>query len=579
MVTNVVSGVVTGTAADPGRDPAAKRDASLRQAESARRSGDHAAALRLYLQAHQQRPLGPASAVDAAACGLIVGDLASAARLLAGQRPEGLADELATRLLFAQGLVLKRLVRPQEAVTCFEAALLRCGPPSQNLPSQDLPSPDGTRDLPVNPQQVSAAWARQIRRECADTLLNVLGDVRAAASVYAMDGPSPVSWPLDTPPPAVARDCDAWLGALVCGLYSGDVDAAALVSGFGALAARHLGAAPAPGARPAPRTGRKAGARVRRRPRIGFVSGQFCSSPVGFLTLGTLEHLAARADLVLFDRGSKRDWAHQRFRAAAAGWVECGSLDAATLAAQLADAGLDALFDLAGWMDLDVLRAFAARPAPRQFKWVGGQSLTTGLSCFNGFVADHAQVPAGCETLYAEPVVRLSGSYITYTSPPYRDLSAAAANPPSPRVTTPDQWAIVSNPAKIGRQTVDLVRRLAPRRLFLIDHRWRFDRTRGLAQAWFGDRVGSVEFIAPATHPQYLDALDRLDATVLDTAPYSMGLTAVELRLLGVPFRLVERPHRATMRELHASGHAVAPRFDHHRLQAEELLHCSTAVQ
>ena len=81
-----------------------------------------------------------------------------------------------------------------------------------------------------------------------------------------------------------------------------------------------------------------------------------------------------------------------------------------------------------------------------------------------------------------------------------------------------------------------------------------------------------VEFITPDTHPDYLRVLATLDATVVDTAPYAMGLTAIELRLLGKSVVQPRRPRVATMHQLHCAGHARARRFDHHDLQARELL-------
>ena len=81
-----------------------------------------------------------------------------------------------------------------------------------------------------------------------------------------------------------------------------------------------------------------------------------------------------------------------------------------------------------------------------------------------------------------------------------------------------------------------------------------------------------AEFFTPTDHPAYLDALRGLDAMIVDTAPYSMGLTAIELRLLGKTVIEPPRTLPATMSELHCAAHLRAPGFAHHRLIAQRLL-------
>jgi tetratricopeptide (TPR) repeat protein len=516
--------------------------ATRQRADTARRAGDFAQARALYLQALQGAPGDAELRLDAAAASLGCGDAASALQCVAPLGPE-LAAPLRWRLALITATACKRLQRADEALDAFRAALAQ-------------------PDLPVGAR-------RQARRELADLLLNTLGDPRAAAHVYIDMAVAPA----DASAPGESED--AALARLVAALYTGELGAEALAQGFRSFADAHLrpiaGLPPSSPAFPAPR-------RPGRRPRIGFVSPQFCASPVGFLTLLTLEALAREADLILFDRGAKPDWAQARFREAAAQWVPCAGLPASGLDALWRGADLDALVDLGGWMDLEALRALAGRPVGRQLKWVGGQSLSTGMACFDGFLADARQVPVASERLYTEPIRRFSRGYVTYASAPYLDLGAAAAAPPGPGPTPRrGAYALVSNPAKIGRTTVERLQRLEPRRLLLVDRRWAHRHARRLAEQAFGPIMDRVEFLTPASHPEYLQTLASLDATVVDTEPYAMGLTAIELRLLGKHVLRARRPAVATMRERHCNGHWQAPGFDHGALQAQELLRWCTA--
>jgi predicted O-linked N-acetylglucosamine transferase (SPINDLY family) len=511
--------------------------ALLAQARSARELGDMVSARKLYRSGWALNPHDASLALDVAAAELGLADASQAQAVLhAIERPSDRA--LRWRFDMINALSHKRLQQPDAAWSAFQAALA----------------------APELPPTV----AQQAKREAADLLLNVLGDPQSAARLYDRTDPSEAGQ----------------FTRLVAALYSGDMPSDDLVNAFRAHAAAFI-ASPASPSEPTTEAGKarrltrpKSGSR---RLRIGWISGQWCASPVGFLTLGSIEALVGQAELVIFDRGSKLDWANSRFRQAASEWHACAGMTPDALADLARKADVDALVDLGGWMDPDALRALSMRPVARQFKWVGGQSLTTGLTCFGGFWADARQIPVTSDTFYNEPIQRFRHGYVTYTSAPYRDFSVQSGDLPLPKAAAQGSYAIVSNPAKIGAAMRDWLDLLQPRRLHLVDWRWRFAHARHAVQARLGRWGDGVEFVAPSNHPEYLHALDGLDATFLDTAPYSMGLTAIELRLLGKPILLPKRPRVATMRELHCAGHLRAARFDHHRDQAEQILRWCTA--
>jgi hypothetical protein len=449
----------------------------------------------------------------------------------------------------------------------------------------------------------AAALARMVRepglplpirqaclRQMADLCLNSFGDAAGASVIHAQLAREAAGGVAGrTGADAADRAAgnarrEAELAQIVGALYLGNAGCAEIAARLRGLAAPLQAQADAlartlasarPGPRPAGSTRPRRAARARRL-RVALISNQWCASPVAFLALGALRELAREAELIFVDRGGKADWAQAAFRELApreSQWLACRGLPAEALAARLHDAELDALIDLSGWTDPDALLAVASRPAPRLLKWVGGQSATTGLDCFDAFVTDARQAPPGCEPLYRETLLRVPEGYVTYTSAPYADLAAAAANPPSPRKPSrPDVFALVSNPVKISARTAEFVRGLRPRRLLLIDHRWRHRQTRAAAAQRLGSLMDVAEFVTPADHPTYLETLRALDASVIDTAPYSMGLTAVELRLLGKTVIEPPRTLPASMSELHGAAHLRAPGFAHHRLLAQHLL-------
>ncbi len=389
----------------------------------------------------------------------------------------------------------------------------------------------------------------------ADLCLNSFGDADAARVLLqrrsALNGSS----------------LDAELASIVADQYSGQSDASTMRSRLVTLARTHL-----PANQPKTRRGRVA--QRRSALRVALLGNQWCASPVGFLAMGALREMSRHADLLFFDRGGKADWARACFQELAREWHDVKGVTAVDIRSRITDCEADALIDFCGWTDPAALQALSHRPAPVQLKWIGGQSSTTGAHCFDGFIADERQIPRSCDGLYTEPIMRADLGYVTYTPPPYWRIHAAVRSPPTafhPRSGARD-YAIAANPLKISLRTIDFLRQLQPSRLLLIDHRWRHRNTRRVGAARLGDLMEVVEFITPATHPEFLATLAATDAVFVDTAPYSMGLAAVELRLLGKPIIQPPRSALRSISESHCIGHLGATSFDHHAELGAELL-------
>lgn len=492
----------------------------------ARDEGDAALARRCFEQARQLAPDLPDITLDLGMACLGCNDFPEALRHAEAtlrRRPDWRANMIGAQ-------ALKRLGKPDRQANFLSTAVA---------------------DPQIPAEVRGAAFG-----ELADLELNAFGDARSAAASLreaALANP--------------AMALEARLGGLVADLYDGSSNPDDIANGFVDLAAT-LQSPPPPR-----HTARHFGSRLR----IGLVSSQFCASPVGFLTLGALTALSKNADLLFFDRGSKTDWAHTAFREIAHRWLTCSGVDTGTLHRLMVAADLDVLIDLGGWTDPTALAAVAGRPARRQWKWVGGQAATTGLGCFDGFITDQRQTPLYGENLYTEPMLRARLGYVTYTAPPYApELAIAAANIPVPAgKPAPGVYALVSNPAKISLGTAEAIRKLKPRRLLLVDQRWRHEGTRLAAQARLGDLLDVAEFVTPANHPEYLQALREIDGTFHDTTPYSMGLTAIELRLLGKHLLVPRRSSDTVMSERHCIGHKGAKGFDHHASLARQMLEWS----
>jgi tetratricopeptide (TPR) repeat protein len=387
----------------------------------------------------------------------------------------------------------------------------------------------------------------------ADIEMNEFGDPLSAARRVA---------PLFRAP---AHRAEAELTLLMAKLYDRDESDAELSAALTRFARRELTLPPLAAATPPRAPGQ--------RPRVGLMSPLFAVSPVYFLTIGALRLLSRRVDLVFVNRGLRVDRGTRDFRTLAAEWHEAANVAAQPLADRLRRLELDVLIDLGGWSDPVGLKALSARPALRQYKWVGGQSATTGLDAFDGFITDPEQSPPGAAALHSEPLLSLAGGYASYEP----DFTPETIPPPDAADAARFGLGVIGNPAKISRAfLVRLEARLdeSATEVLFVDRRYRHaPAARRIVDALPARHRARLHFVAPADRLDYLRHIRR-PGRIVDTFPYNGGLTSLEALHLGKPVEVARSGLIFSSRHTAAHHHfwrrtgagGVPLRRDHRRL-------------
>ncbi|MCA0201060.1 MAG: tetratricopeptide repeat protein [Proteobacteria bacterium] len=274
-----------------------------------------------------------------------------------------------------------------------------------------------------------------------------------------------------------------------------------------------------------------------RRLRIGVVSGDFRFHAMAFFALPVFKARARdEFELVCYSTGAKVDRHTLNFRATADLWRDVRALSAEALAELIVRDKVDILIDLAGHAPHNRLLAFALKPAPLQVAW-GDYVDTRGLPAIDVLFGDPIQTPPEDDKFYVERVNRFAPDYICYAPP---DYAPPVAPPPALR-NNGITFGCFSEATKIGPASVAqwaAVLRAVPDARFLFNgYLWADAGRQGKIISLFMDNgIGTdrIKFQTGGDHAVFLGQYAEVDI-ILDTTPYSGGLTTCESLLMGVP--------------------------------------------
>lgn len=146
--------------------------------------------------------------------------------------------------------------------------------------------------------------------------------------------------------------------------------------------------------------------------RVGYLSGRFTRDATGQLTVDLFPaHDRARFEVTAFSFGPD-DGSDERRRIAAGvdRFVDAAALSHVDAAQAIADAGIDILVDLDGFVMGARPQIAALRPAPLQLRYLDFPG-TTGAAFFDYLVTDRIVTPPADQALYAERFAYLPGCY------------------------------------------------------------------------------------------------------------------------------------------------------------------------
>ncbi|MEY4295431.1 MAG: hypothetical protein RLY82_1119, partial [Pseudomonadota bacterium] len=151
--------------------------------------------------------------------------------------------------------------------------------------------------------------------------------------------------------------------------------------------------------------------------KVGFVSGDLKSHPVGFFLQGWLPHVDRnRLSLHAFSMLDVDDVTSQNLRPQFATWRNIAKMSDDEVLALTSAMGIDVLIDLSGHTDMNRLPLFACRAAPVQISWLGWYA-TTGVVNMDYFFTDRISSPEATAQHYSEKLVYLPDTRLCLCEP------------------------------------------------------------------------------------------------------------------------------------------------------------------
>lgn len=316
-----------------------------------------------------------------------------------------------------------------------------------------------------------------------------------------------------------------------------------------------------------------------RKLRIGYISGDFCAHPVGFL-LGDVLHHHDRSlyEIHCFSMLLRSDEMSRSIQSAADGWEDVFLLNDDELAALVREKQIDVLVDLSGHTALHRLLALGRRLAPVQATWIG-YFHSTGAPEIDYFITDPYTSPADGGQLFSETPVYLPHSRFCFSrlgyAPEVADLPAerngyitfgsfnrlAKLVPP-----VLDAWAAILHAVPESR----LVIKAGVLKNAETKARW---------QAAFAERGIAPERIdlrLSSPHREMLEEYGDIDLA-LDPFPFNGGMTTLEALWMGVPVltlegdTVVSRQTHSALKNIGLAEQLSMPSIERYVARAVEL--------
>lgn len=274
------------------------------------------------------------------------------------------------------------------------------------------------------------------------------------------------------------------------------------------------------------------------KPRLGFISGDFCHHPVAHLLIKTLEGLQEKYEIFAYYNNYREleDESSQAIKNLSTKFIDVFKIKDTDLARLIFNNEIDILFDLNGFTKGERLKVFKLKPAPIQVSYLGYFG-TLGLQEIDYLLIAKYLIPENENDHYVEKIYRLP----TVLSCDINGLPELIEDQIPCLDNSFITFGAMNNLRKTSPERIKIwceILKQVPNSKLIVDIKaLKDEKTKNyFRQLFINEGIDSSRLELKATGPrnEFLENYHKIDIC-LDTFPYTGGSTSMEAMAMGVP--------------------------------------------
>ena len=274
----------------------------------------------------------------------------------------------------------------------------------------------------------------------------------------------------------------------------------------------------------------------RKKIKIGLISPDIRSHPIGFFLKDLLPHLSKKIEVIVYNTGGVEDEI-SNFCKKYTSWNFCNQNNE-EISEIIFKHSLDCLFDMSGLTKGNKLKIFKYKPAPIQISWAGWLA-STGLKEMDYIVGDHFATPKKDEKNFTEKILRMDNIWCMYSKSEFENLEI---------IENKSEYFIFGcfqRPEKLNQDVLEtwseILKRKEKSYLFFNNGIHQEYDKKNIVEFFKNKGINSsrLRFALSRDRKTYLNSFNLVDLN-LDTFPYNGGTTSFESAYMGVPILSME---------------------------------------
>lgn len=268
--------------------------------------------------------------------------------------------------------------------------------------------------------------------------------------------------------------------------------------------------------------------------RIGFVTSDLRSHPIGFFLKDMLPELSKKIDVNIFNTGAHQDEISE-YSKKYVKWIDCENKKFEELSELIFTRKIDTLIDTSGITRTNNLNVFRLKPVKKQISWAGWLA-TTKMKEIDYVIGDNYATPKKDEKNFTEKVYRMENIWCSYSRSLLENKRIKKKVIHSSEIT----FGCFQRPEKINKNVLRTWSKILLKHrdsiiIFINKSFGTFEKKKIISSfKKYNVSISRIFFKNPLNRFDYINLFNAIDIN-LDTFPYNGGTTSFESSFMNVP--------------------------------------------